>query len=117
MAERARRLYIEDARRNGRHLRTTWHPDGRQFVISTWDADMVCTGAVRVSVEEAARLVGHLAVGLADGASPPEAPPAPSSGGRLGLRDRLRRWLRLGGSERGAAPLPTIARLDERRSA
>ena len=65
-----RRLFIEDARGNQRHLRTTWHPEGGQFVISTWDGD-TCTGAVRVSREDAARLVGHLAAALAGGTTVP----------------------------------------------
>jgi len=61
-----RRLFIEDVRGNERYLRTTWHPEGTTFVISTWDGD-VCTGAVRMSPEDAARLVAHLAGALADG--------------------------------------------------
>jgi hypothetical protein len=68
-----RRLFIEDARRNGLYLRTTWHPEARQFVISTWNDD-VCTGAVRVPVAEVAQLIGLLADGLADVAAvPPQA--------------------------------------------
>ena len=49
MGERAasgRRVLIEDARRDGHHLRVTWHPGNRQFVVSTWHDD-VCTGATR----------------------------------------------------------------------
>ena len=42
-----RRVFIEDARHNGVYLRTTWHDEAGQFVISTWNDD-VCTGAVRV---------------------------------------------------------------------
>jgi hypothetical protein len=116
VAERARRLFIEDARRNGRHLRTTWHPEGRQFVVSTWDADMVCTGAVRLTVEDAARLVSHVAGGLADGAAPPASPAMPTvAGPPPGILERLRRWLRRDG--RGDLAPPDVVHLDERRSA
>jgi hypothetical protein len=93
MAERPavrRRVFIEDARRNGMYLRTTWHPEAGQFVISTW-SDEVCTGAVRVPAAEAAELIGLFADGLADAATAP-APPAPST--RPGLADRVRGWLR-----------------------
>jgi hypothetical protein len=87
-----RRLFIEDARRNGLYLRTTWHPEARQFVISTWNDD-VCTGAVRVPVAEVAQLIGLLADGLADVAAvPPQAPDA-SRRRRMSLLDRMWAWL------------------------
>ena len=57
-------MFLEDARSNGHYLRTTWHPDGGQFVVSTWHDD-VCVGAVRLSPDDAARLVGHLTAALA----------------------------------------------------
>lgn len=58
---------IDDARRNGQHLRTTWHAGDRVFVVSTW-SDRVCTSAVRVPVEEAADLATLLVDGLAEAA-------------------------------------------------
>jgi hypothetical protein len=67
-----RRVLIGDARRNGRYLRATWHPEGRMFVLSTW-TDEVCTGAVRVPVDQAADLVNLLADGLGDAAGTPLA--------------------------------------------
>jgi hypothetical protein len=87
-----RRVLIEDARRNGHHLRATWHPDTRQFVLSTWHED-VCTGSARLAVEDATDLTGLLVDGLGEAAAtrstlavPPGRP------GLGGLVDRLR-WL------------------------
>src|SRR5262245_62818556 len=102
MGERTRgrrRVLIEDARRNGQHLRATGHAENRQFVFSTWRDD-VCTGATRVAVEDVAELAGLLVDGLADSAgtrSP--APPSPepraaSSAWTSGLGDRARAWWR-----------------------
>ena len=89
-SKRRRRVFVEDARRDGAYLRATWHPDGRQFVVSTWTDD-VCTGAVRVPVEEAAALIGLLADGMAEAAAtpPPERHPAAP-----GWRARVDSWLR-----------------------
>jgi hypothetical protein len=86
-------VLIEDARRNGHHLRVTWHPDERQFVVSTWSLD-VCTGSARLAVEHAAELTSLLVDGLTEAAAvaePPAATPA-SRPGLAGLVDRLR-WL------------------------
>jgi hypothetical protein len=92
---RRRRVFVEDARREGAYLRVTWHPDGRQFVVSTWTDD-VCTGAVRVPVEEAASLIGLLADGMAEAtvATPPPTgtPRAPAWRARVdALLRRARR--------------------------
>lgn len=85
-------MLIEDARRNGNHLRVTWHPDKRQFVLSTWRAD-VCTGSARLAVDDVAELTGLLVDGLAEAASiPPAAAPPPARPGLAGLVERLR-WL------------------------
>jgi hypothetical protein len=65
-----RRVFVEDARRNGQFLRVTWHGDRQQFVVSNWE-DTVCVGATRVPVTEAAELVGVLVEGLAEAASEP----------------------------------------------
>ncbi len=70
-----RRVFVEDARANGLYLRTTWHPEAQQFVVSTWH-DEVCTGAVRVPATAAADLIALLADGLADAVDRPEQPPA-----------------------------------------
>ncbi len=89
-----RRVLIEDARRDGHHLRATWHPENRQFVLSTWTDD-VCTGAARVAVEDAAALAGLLVGGLGDAAAPTPAPdPATAPGGLPGLAARALAWLR-----------------------
>ncbi|HZM28853.1 MAG TPA: hypothetical protein VFB77_00075 [Acidimicrobiales bacterium] len=86
-----RRVLIEDARHNGQHLRATWHPETRQFVVSTWRDD-VCTGAVRVPAEKAAALAGLVVTGLAAAATPDPAPtrtPSPP-----GWAARALAWLR-----------------------
>jgi hypothetical protein len=118
-----RRVLIEDGRRDGRVLRASWHPERRQFVLSTWQGD-VCTGAARVDVADGAELVGLLADGLAEAAAapPPEvAPPPPARpglAGLAGLADRLRAWVR-GAPPAGprARPAPPAAARAARRSA
>ena len=62
-----RRVFVEDARRDGTYLRATWHPEGGPFVISTWD-DELCTAAVRIKAADAAGLIAVLADGMADAA-------------------------------------------------
>jgi hypothetical protein len=85
-----RRVFIEDSRRDGAFLRVTWHPEGGQFVVSTW-TDEVCTGAVRVPAAEAAPLIALLADGLADAASAPVPRATPAERARVALLfDRLR---------------------------
>lgn len=68
-----RRVLIEDTRRNGRYLRTTWHAEGRMFVLSTW-TDEVCTGAVRIPVERAPDLINLLSDGVGDALERPARP-------------------------------------------
>jgi hypothetical protein len=117
-----RRVFIEDSRRDGAFLRVTWHPEGGQFVVSTW-ADEVCTGAVRVPAAEAAPLIGLLADGLADAAGAPVARVEPAEPSRTtALFDRLRalaaRVRRRRSSEAPAAlPEAPTARVTWRRSA
>jgi hypothetical protein len=90
---RRRRVLVEDARHQGHHLRVTWHPDERQFVVSTWSRD-VCTGSARLATDDAAALATLLVDGLADAAATPVPVPAlpPARAGVAGLVDRLR-WL------------------------
>jgi hypothetical protein len=92
---RRRRVFVEDARREGAYLRMTWHPDGRQFVVSTWTDD-VCTGAVRVRVEEAAGLIALLADGMAEAtaAAPPPTTGTPHTTGWRARVDALLRRAR-----------------------
>lgn len=105
---RRHRVLIEDARRNGGHLRTTWHPERRQFVVSTWRDD-VCTGTARVAVEDVADLAALLVDGLTEAAAAPTSPTAapPTRPGLPGLVDRLR-WL-VRGTSPGPAPGATPA--------
>lgn len=85
-------MLIEDARRNGHHLRATWHPERGQFVISTWSKD-VCTGSARLAAGDVAELACLLVDGVSDAASASSPAAAPSSRpGLPGFVDRLR-WL------------------------
>ena len=97
---RRRRVLIEDARRNGHHLRATWHPERGQFVISTWSRD-VCTGSARLAAGDVAELACLLVDGVSDAASASSsANPPLSRPGLPGFVDRLR-WL-----VRGSPPEP-----------
>jgi hypothetical protein len=87
----ARRVLIEDARRDGTYLRTTWHGDRQTFVVSTW-RDEVCTGAVRVPVAAAGALARVLIDGLADAATAP-APAGPATRHRPDVLARARAWI------------------------
>jgi hypothetical protein len=115
-----RRLFVEDSRKNGTYLRATWHPEGDQFVLSTWD-DEVCTGAVRVSTASAASLISLLADGLADAATHPITVDAPGRASATGRFDRLRAWVRARIHRVAPAPVPaplhTVDELHHRRSA
>ena len=64
-----RRVFVEDARRNGQFLRVTWHAEQQQFVVSNWD-DNLCIGATRVPVESVPELVALLVDGLAEAVVP-----------------------------------------------
>jgi hypothetical protein len=74
-----RRVFVEDARRNGQFLRVTWHAEQQQFVVSNWD-DNLCVGATRIPVDQVPELVSLLVDGLAEAASP-TPPPAERSAG------------------------------------
>jgi hypothetical protein len=88
-----RRVLIEDARRHGSYLRTTWHAERRAFVVSTWRGE-VCTGAVRVPVAAAGELARLLIDGLTHAATTPApAGPTATSRGRPDVLARARAWL------------------------
>lgn len=89
-----RRVLIEDARRDGSYLRTTWHADRRAFVVSTW-RDQVCTGAVRVPVAAAGELTRLLIDGLTEAATTtsPPATKVTKTAARLDVLARARAWL------------------------
>lgn len=120
MAEltRPRRVLIEDERADGKFLRATWHPEGRVFVVSTWDGN-VCVGATQVGPAGAADLIRLLADGMADAADPPAAPGPRVDSRRPSWLRRVRAWW----ADRNTPPLPRIpwatgTRRDaERRSA
>ena len=68
-ARARRRVFVEDARRNGQFLRVTWHGEQKQFVVSNWEGNL-CVGATRVPVEDVPDLVSLLVEGLADATAP-----------------------------------------------
>lgn len=61
----ARGEWYRDARDGDRALRVSWHTERGCLVVSTWK-DSTCTGTARLSPDDAARLVGLLAQGLAE---------------------------------------------------
>ena len=73
-----RRVFVEDARRNGQFLRVTWHGEQQQFVVSNWD-DNLCVGATRVPLEGVPELVSLLVEGLAEAAVSPDGAAQPRS--------------------------------------
>ncbi|HET9060888.1 MAG TPA: hypothetical protein VFN61_13285 [Acidimicrobiales bacterium] len=94
------RVFLRDARGQGRYMRVTWHPDSATVVFSHWQGD-VCMASTRVPIVPASRLVRLLVSALADVATRPSLPvgePTPVlTGGppshtrwQLRLRKRLR---------------------------
>lgn len=69
----AHRVFVEDPRRDGRFLRATWHPEGRQLVVSHWEADS-CVAATRVAVDDLPELLALLANALADSSAQKDEP-------------------------------------------
>ena len=63
----ARRVIVEDARRDDTYARVTWHAEEGVFVISHWHGD-VCVAATRVPVEAAPDIIGLMVKGLAESA-------------------------------------------------
>ncbi len=108
-----RRIFVEDARRNGQFLRVTWHGDRQQFVVSNWE-DSVCVGATRVPVAQAPSLVGLLVEGLADAAA---HPPVPAAAAPQTLAEHLTAWWRGRAHRAPVVPLPGRLRMHHRRSA
>ena len=86
-----RRVLIEDARRDGSYLRTTWHAERHAFVVSTWRGE-VCTGAVRVPVAAAGELASLLIDGLTHAATTPAVREAKTPS-RPDPLARARAWL------------------------
>jgi hypothetical protein len=73
-------------------MRVTWHPERRMAVLSLWKGPE-CTATFRLPADQAARLIGTLADGLADSWSSPVAPPINPRRGRFAA---LRAWLSRG---------------------
>ncbi len=107
-----RRVFVEDARRNGQFLRLTWHGDRQQFVVSNWEGT-VCVGATRVPVEAAPDLVSVLVDGLADVSARSVAAPAPPRT----LADHLRTWWHARAQRAPIVPLRSQAEARLRRRA
>ncbi len=106
-----RRVFVEDARRNGQFLRVTWHGDRQQFVVSNWE-DTVCVGATRVPVAQAPELVGLLVEGLADATSHRRDVPRPRT-----LAEHLTAWWRERSHRAPVVPLRLRRAERQRRSA
>lgn len=89
-----RRVFIEDARRDGSYLRATWHAERQAFVVSTWRNE-VCTGAVRVPVTAAGDLATLLIAGLTDAVTTAAASAGPAAKTRVrsDVLARARAWL------------------------
>lgn len=86
------REWFVDRRAPDRRLQVTWHADHRTAVLSTWHGE-TCTGTFQLATEDAARLIAHLADGLAAAAT---APP-PTEAARAPWSARfLRRFRSLG---------------------
>jgi hypothetical protein len=69
--------WLADARDGERAMRVTWHLELGCVVLSTW-RDGTCVATARLTPEEAARLIGVLADGLAGAAVEPAVSPAPT---------------------------------------
>jgi hypothetical protein len=62
--------WFGDARDGERALRVSWHAEKGCVVLSAWRAE-ACVGTVRLTPEDAARLISVLADGLAASAETP----------------------------------------------
>jgi hypothetical protein len=60
--------WFADARDGGRAMRVSWHAEAGCVVLSTW-RDESCVATTRLTPDDAARLIGTLARGLAAGAA------------------------------------------------
>lgn len=56
---------FDDGRHGDRALRASWHIDAGLFVLSLWRG-ATCVGTAQLTPEEAARLSGLIAEGLAE---------------------------------------------------
>ena len=86
----ARRVIVEDVRRDDSFMRVTWHDDSGVFVVSHWDGE-VCRAATRVPVDAVPDLVNLFVRGLGESAGTPTT--AVVSERRATLFDRLRKLL------------------------
>lgn len=86
------REWFQDGRALGRRLQVTWHTDQGTAVLSIWQGD-TCAATFQLPIEQTARLIAHLAEGLAatGDPSPIRQSPEPVSGLRR-ITAWLRRW-------------------------
>jgi hypothetical protein len=89
------REWFVDRRAPDRRLQVTWHTDHRTAVLSIWHGD-TCTGTFQLPIEDASRLIAHLADGLSSAAGEPHPPvdAAPES-----WRARFRRRFQRAGAD------------------
>jgi hypothetical protein len=62
------REWFIDRRAPERRLQVTWHPEHATAVLSIWNGD-VCTSTFQLPIDEAPRLIAHLADGLSSAMS------------------------------------------------
>ena len=86
----ARRVIVEDVRRDDSFMRVTWHEESSVFVVSHWDGE-VCCAATRVPVDAVPDLVNLFVRGLAISSDAPTTTVAAHQ--RASLFDRLRKLL------------------------
>ena len=86
----ARRVIVEDVRRDDSFMRVTWHDESGVFVVSHWDGE-VCCAATRVPVDAVPDLVNLFVRGLAESSGAPTTTAATQQ--RASVFDRLRKLL------------------------
>jgi hypothetical protein len=77
---RSNREWFIDRRDRRRRLQVTWHRDARTAVLSIWHGE-TCSATFQLPIEDAARLIGHMAEGLSNAVVDVEgrAKPAPET--------------------------------------
>ena len=69
------REWFADQRAPDRQLQVTWHPDRRTAVLSVWHGAS-CVSTFQLSIDDAGRMITHLADALVAAATSTTHPPA-----------------------------------------
>lgn len=93
LRSRRRRVLLPDGDLDTKHLRVTWHPERQLFVVSTWNSD-VCTGTIKIPVQQAPELMRLLVDGMSDAINVPHAAPAGPAPKTVTVRvrEKLHSW-------------------------